>query len=60
MDNRFNRDIYHYGSMREYKHREALKDADWSNDASLLEKIGSSIVFVSFIAIVLFLLLVMF
>jgi hypothetical protein len=58
MDNRFDMDIYKYGSMREYKHREALKDADWGNDASLLEKIGSSLSFIGLIGIIALLLIV--
>ena len=60
MDNRFDRDIYHYGSMHEFKHREALKHADWGNDISWIEKIVSSIVYTSLIGIVLFLLLIVF
>ena len=59
MDNRFNMDIYHYGSMRDFKHREALKYADWGNEP-LLEKVVSSMVFLCFWAIVLTLLLIVF
>jgi hypothetical protein len=43
---RFDRDIYHYGSMREYKHRNALKDAEWPTYTPLMQKIENASYFI--------------
>lgn len=31
MNNPLERDVYYYGSMRDYKHRVTLKNVDWGN-----------------------------
>jgi len=59
MNNRFNRDIYYYGSMRDYKHRDVLKGAQWPRYTPLMQKVEDAIYFICLLAIIALLLLIL-
>ena len=59
MDNRFNRDIFYYGSMREYKHRNALKGAQWPEYTPFMQKVEDSAYFIFMLVLILVIFLIL-